>query len=132
VSDSLPAGFVDPRDPAQVAPVLAAALKQLGLAGLVELLARVPGLAIDPGRPGGALRRAIAPSVVNGTEVLRFTAPASREHVVGGIVLSRAPVTAAELPGWLAGACRDAVTATGDPDDASIALTAARDAMNSL
>ncbi|MGI8578338.1 MAG: hypothetical protein ACR2KG_10580 [Nocardioidaceae bacterium] len=132
MSDELPAGYVDPLDPAQVAPVLRSAHRQLGLTGLLELLARVPGMTVEPERPGGALRRPLAASVTGGQDVVRLTTPATREHVVGGIVLSRTDVPPAQLPALLALACRDAVLAEGEVMEASIALTSARDAMDNM
>lgn len=132
MSEALPAGFIDPLDPAQVTPVLRSARSQLGIDGLVELLARVPGLTVEPERAGGPLRRSVPASVTGGQDVVRLTTPATREHVVGGIVLSRTPIPPAQLPALLALVCRDGVLSTGEIMEASLVLTSARDAMDNM
>ncbi|HSY16459.1 MAG TPA: hypothetical protein VK816_10750 [Jatrophihabitantaceae bacterium] len=125
----LPAGFVDPLDLEQVTAVFAAARTQLGIAGLVELVARVPGIVVDPGRPARRLQRAIPATVSSGQDMLRFSEPIRREHVVGGVVISRADVPAGKVAAQLAQMCRDAIEEAGQAEDASVALTAARDAL---
>jgi hypothetical protein len=47
----LPDGFVDPLDQDQVTAVLAAVRASLDGRGLLDLLERISGLAVDPGRP---------------------------------------------------------------------------------
>ena len=130
VIPDLPAGFVDPRDPQQVAAVIASTRAGLGLDGVAELLARVPGLLVEPGREGGFMRRPVPPRVLAGSEIVVLGEPSSREHVVGGIVLQRSTLRPVELPGVLAQLCVTAVQASGAVGDASVALTAARDAAN--
>jgi hypothetical protein len=103
----LPDGFVDPLDRDQVTAVLAAVRASLDQRGLLDLLARLPGLTVDPGRPGKLLRAAVAPSITGGDDVVRLATPVIREHVVGGVVLSRTPVPASGLATVLAGmVCR--------------------------
>lgn len=126
----IPAGFVDPLDAAQVAAVLRAALERLGMAGLVELLTRIPGMRIDPGQAGGLFRTARPARVLAGEEeVVALSQPVVREHVVGGIVLGRSTVRPAEVPDLLAWAVCRAVADYGDAGQASVVLTSARDAI---
>ncbi|PZS13912.1 MAG: hypothetical protein DLM57_15565 [Pseudonocardiales bacterium] len=131
MNGDLPDGFVDPLVPEQVAAVLAAVREHLGLTGLLDLLTRVPGLTVDPGRSGGLLRAATAPWVSGGDDVVRFAKPVVRERVVGGVVLSRTPVPTATLPATLATLVRETVRRDGAREDVSVALTAARDAVSS-
>lgn len=125
----IPAGFVDPLDAAQVAAVLGAALERLGMAGLVELLTRIPGMRIDPGQAGGLFRQPRPARIFAGEEVLALGRPVVREHVVGGIVLGRSTVRPAEVPDLLAWAVCSAVADYGDAGQASVVLTSARDAI---
>jgi hypothetical protein len=125
----LPDGFVDPLDRDQVSAVLAAVRASLDQGGLLDLLARLPGLTVDPGRPGKLLRAAVAPSITGGDDVVRLATPVIREHVVGGVVLSRTPVPASGLATVLAGMVCRAVRRDGTREDVSVALTAARDAV---
>ncbi|GAC1329416.1 MAG: hypothetical protein NVSMB13_17020 [Mycobacteriales bacterium] len=129
MSTGLPDGFVDPLDVAAVTDLLRTATGRLGMAGVVDLLGQVPGVRISPGRAGGLLRKAEPARLHAGEDVLVLAEPAVVEHIVGGIVLSHRPVSPVELPGLLAGIVRDAVTFTGATADASVALTAARDAL---
>jgi hypothetical protein len=129
MTPGVPAGFVDPQDRAEVAAVLRATLDRLGMPGLVDLLTRVPGVRIDPGQAPGVIRRARPARVVGGEQVVVLGRPVVCEHVVGGIVLSRAPVRPADLPDLLAGVVYDAVAGSGDVGPASIVITSVRDAL---
>jgi hypothetical protein len=129
VSGELPDGFVDPCDPAQVASVLTAVRNALDVRGLLDLLAQLPGLTVDRGRDGRLLHGAVAPSVSGGEDVVRFASPTSREHIVGGVVLNRTTVPPATLTTVLASMVCEAVRREGESEAASVALTAARDAI---
>jgi len=131
VTSGLPSGFVDPADPAAVAVVLRATVKRLGLSGLIELLTQVPGLRIEPGRPAGRLRRGEPAKVLGDDYRIVLSTPAVREHLVGGIVLSRQSVPAVELPGLLARVVQEAVAGSG-VSEASVALTSVRDALAAM
>jgi hypothetical protein len=128
-SGELPDGFVDPLDPLQVAAVLTAVRASLDVRGLLDLLAQLPGLSVDRGRDGRLLHGAVAPSVRGGEDIVRFASPTSREHVVGGVVLNRTTVPPATLTTVLAGMVCDAVRRDGGREEASVVLTAARDAL---
>jgi hypothetical protein len=126
----LPDGFVDPLNQDQVAAVLAAVRASLGQPGLLDLLMRLPGLTVDPGRAGKLLRGAVAPSVSAGDDIVRFATPVIREHVVGGVVLSRTPVSVTGLSTVLAAMVSESVRRDGAREDVSVVLTAARDAVS--
>jgi hypothetical protein len=130
VGVDLPDEFVDPLDPVQVAAVLTTVRATLDVRGLLDLLARMPGLSVDRGRDGRLLRGSVAASVRGGEDVVRFASPTSREHVVGGVVLNRTTVPPATLTTVLAGMVCDAVRRTDGRDQASAVLTAARDGVS--
>lgn len=129
MTTAVPDGFVDPHDRAQVAEVLRTAVDRLGMTGLGELLASVPGLRVDPGQPQGMLRRGRPARVIGAEFAVVLGRPVVSEHVVGGIVLSRTPVRPADVPGLLAGIVCAAVAESGDPGQASVVMTSARDAL---
>ena len=123
-------GFVDARDPASVEAVLQQALPVVGLDGVILQLAGVPGLQVTPGRARAVFRPAVPASVSYGDRTLRV-APGSAQlvHVVGGIALAADPVTPSALPGVLAALVARAVDGYGGADQASVLLTALRDAV---
>ena len=129
MSAGLPAGFVDPLDVEAVTAVLRVAASRLGTGGLVDLLAQIPGVRIERGRPGGVLRRAVPARLQSGEQVIVLSEPAVTEHIVGGIVLSHQPVSPVDLPALLARVVGEAVSFSGQGADASVALTSARDAL---
>lgn len=123
----LPAGFIDPADPRQIAPVLAGVLRELGWPALTDLLARIPGFVLEPGQPRRGFRRATPGRLTAGENVFVLTIPLVCEHVVGGIVLSRTQVAADRVPAMLAQGIADASHRFGGVEDASAALSAMRD-----
>lgn len=125
----LPAGFVDPVDATQVTQVLSQVLHGLGLPGVVDLLGRLPGVTLRPGRPAGLLRRAEPARLITQDHVVVLGVPARDEHVVAGVVLSHRPVATSALPGLLAQCVVAAVTADGRAGEAAVALTSIRDAL---
>ena len=129
VGGDLPDRFVDPLDPVQVAAVLTMVRARLDVRGLLDILARLPGLSVDRGRDGKLLRGSVAASVRGGEDVVRFSSPTSREHVVGGVVLNRTTVPPATLTTVLAGMVCDAVRRVDGREEASNVLTAARDGL---
>jgi hypothetical protein len=129
----LPAGYVDPRDTVLVTAVLEAVVAQAGLAGVLDLLASIPGTRVDPGSPKGFLRPAVAPSTWVGSEhrlVLVSDPVGDRledHHVVGGVTLARDALTRDRAPGVVARLIASSVGDAGTDQDASAALTAYRD-----
>jgi hypothetical protein len=131
----LPEGYVDPRDPARVTAVLQAVVEQTGLAGLLDLLARIPGTRVDPGSRKGFLRAAVPPSTWVGLEhrLVLVSGPVGDQledhHVVGGVTLARDTLTSDRAPGVVARhiAYAVAVGGPGADQEASAALTAYRD-----
>ena len=122
--------FVDARDPASVEAVVQQALPVVGLEGVIHQLAALPGLQVTAGRARGVFRPAVPASVTYGDRTLRV-APGAAElvHIVGGIALAADPVTPAALPAVLAALVARAVDGYGGADQASVLLTALRDAV---
>ncbi len=123
--------FVDARDPASVEAVLRQAIPVVGLAGVLTQLDGVPGLRVDPGRPRGRFRAAEPASAAYGDRTLQVTASAAElVHVVGGIRLAAEPLEPAAVPGVLAALVTRAVAGQASADEASVLLTALRDAVS--
>ena len=123
-----PDGLVDPDDRAEVMPVLAGALRALGPEGVVDLLARLPGVRREPGRPARLFSRAVPAVVWVGPENRLVLADSLvHEHVVGGVVLHREPLRPGDLPGVLAVLIADHARREAAQDDAAVALSAVRD-----
>lgn len=123
--------FVNPRDPAAVAAVLQVALPAVGMTGLLQQLAAVPGLVVQLPQPGRLFRPAVPGVVAYGDRTARCE-PSGRlhlEHVVGGVVLSREDVPPVRVAEVLAALVCRAVADTGAADDVSVQLTALRDAV---
>ena len=121
--------FVDPTDPAAIEAVLAKALPALGVDALLVQLAGVPDLYVQPPRPGGFFKPPTPAIVAYGDRRLMLDpATSTLEHLVGGVVLARDPVTRAALPGALAALVCRSVVGSGAADDVSVLLTALRDA----
>jgi len=124
-------GFVDPADPAAVEAVLAKGLTALGVPALLDQLASVPDLDVQPARRGGIFRAPTPAAVGFGDRRLVIDdRSAVLEHWVGGVVLARDPVARAALPGALAALVCRAVAAGGAADEVSVLLTALRDAVS--
>lgn len=124
----LPAGYVDPADPAAVAEVVRAVVSAGGIGAVTDLVARLPGVRLTPAVPKGFLRPAEPAAIWLGTEYCwSATEPPTLLHVVNGVVLHRDPVEPGEAPELLGRLVPDLVRRTGARDDASAALTAARD-----
>jgi hypothetical protein len=123
-----PEGYVDPSDPDQVAAVLGAVLRVLGMQGLGDLLGRIPGSRVEPTRPGGVFKRAVPASVwLTAQHQLLLSDPLVHVHVVGGIVLARDPLPAGVLPDTVARLLVAAVSEQGSHAEAALVLTAARE-----
>jgi hypothetical protein len=109
-------------------------LSTSGPTGLFELLARLPGVRLDPGSPKGFLRAAVPPSAWIGTEnqlvvADRTSGPALvHQHVVGGIVLAREDLAPTRAPATVARLLTTAVVDVAGVQDASAVLSAHRDA----
>jgi hypothetical protein len=123
-----PEGYVDPSDPDQVAAVLGAVLRVLGMQGFGDLLGRIPGSRVEPTRPGGVFKRAVPASVwLTEQHQLLLSDPLVHVHVVGGIVLARDPLPAGVLPDTVARLLVAAVSEQGSHAEAALVLTAARE-----
>ncbi len=128
-----PKGYVDPGDEHQVAAVLGAVLRTLGVPGLGDLLGRIPGSRVEAARPGGLLRRAEPACVwLTGEHQLLLTDPVVHVHVVGGVVLARDPLPAGRLPDAVARLLVRAVADRGSQAEATVVLTAARESTDRL
>ncbi len=128
MSAPLPEGYVDPTDPVAVGSVLQATVDTGGLDAVADLLARLPGTRQTPAEPRGFLRAAVPAAIWLGTETCwACTSPPTLLQVVGGVVLHRETVEPGEVAGSLSRVVADLVRRTGAVDDASAALTAARD-----
>jgi hypothetical protein len=128
----LPDGFVDPHDTAEVTAVLDGVLRSTGPAGLLDLLARIPGVRVEAGVPKGFLRAAVPASTWLGPEnqlVLNDARPHALvlQHVVGGITLSRETLPPTGSAALVARLLSTTVAEYGGVEDASAALTAHRD-----
>ncbi|WP_151082006.1 hypothetical protein [Nocardioides cynanchi] len=124
----LPDGYVDPTDPLAVGAVLEATARTSGLDAVTDLLTRLPGTRTTPATPKGFLRSAVPASVWLGPESCwSCTEPPTLLHVVGGVVLQRTEVQPGDVGAALSRVVADLVRRTGQVDDASAALTAARD-----
>jgi hypothetical protein len=128
----LPDGFVDPHDTAQVTAVLDAVLRSAGPVGLLDLLARIPGVRVEAGVPKGFLRAAVPASSWLGQEnqlVLNDATPPALvlQHVVGGITLSRETLPPNGTAALIARLLSTTIAENGGLEDASAALTAHRD-----
>jgi hypothetical protein len=128
----LPDGFVDPQDTAQVTAILDAVLRSAGPAGLLDLLARIPGVRVDAGVPKGFLRAAVPASTWLGQEnqlVLNEAKPPALvlQHVVGGVTLSRETLPPTGTAALVARLLSKTLAENGGLEDASAALTAHRD-----
>jgi hypothetical protein len=124
----VPEGYVDPTDPAQVEPVIAATVAYGGLAAVADLLARLPGTTTVPQMAKRFLRPSVPAAVWLGPESCwSCTEPPTLLHVVGGVVLHRDPVTPGEAPGLLGRVVADLARRTGAVGDSAAVLTAARD-----
>ena len=123
--------FVDATDPSAVEQVLARAVVGLGLTGLIEQLAAVPGLRMRQGRPAGLLRGAEPTVLEVGDQALAVAHDGAGElrHVVGGVVLSRDAVSPFQLPGVLAAMLVRSLQTSGAHDQLSVVLTSVRDAV---
>lgn len=126
-------GLVDPLDPAEVAPVLAAALAAMGVGGVVDLLVRLPGVHLEEARPKRLFSPAV-PGLVHLGEEHRLSLgdPVLHEHVVGGVVLARDPLPGGDLPGVLARLVAELVRREAAVEEAAVALSAVRDATGSF
>ena len=125
--------LVDPQDRDEVAAVLADTQRLMGYDGVLDLLARLPGVELLPGRPARIFRPAVAASVCVGAEhLLSGGEPVTHQHVVGGVVLQRSTVPPGELPALLAGLVGSLCRQQGSGPEAATVLTAAREVVRQL
>lgn len=128
-----PSGDVDPGDVDQVRAVLAETLRLMGVDGVVDLLARLPGVVVHAGRPKGFLSRAVPASVWVGPEdQVVLSTPPEHAQVVGGVVLHRVPLPPGQLPTVVARLVVALVRTQGSAAETSLTLTAAREAVSGL
>jgi hypothetical protein len=121
-------GDVDPTDPAAVAEVLDATVGSGGLSAVGDLLARLPGTRRTDAVPRGLLRAEVPGTVWLGAEwCWSMTDPPTLLHVIGDVVLHRAPMEPGLVAAALSRPIAELVRRTGAVADASIVLTVARD-----
>jgi hypothetical protein len=124
---------VDPYDVRQVAAVVEGTWRLMGPDGVLDLLARLPGVRLDPGTPKRAFRAAVEGGTWLGPEhLLTWTDPVVHRHVVGGVVLQRAVLAPAEVPTVVAGLLIALTRSQGSGEDAAAVLTVARDVLERL
>lgn len=124
--------FVDATDPAAVEQVLQLALPGIGLPGVLEQLASVPGIPLQPWRRGGLFRQPTAAVLRVGDRALSIQphGGARLEHIVGGVVLAGDEISPRALPGVLAAMVVRSLEGSGAHDELSVLLTAIRDAVS--
>ncbi len=128
-----PEGFVDPSDERQVAAVLGTVLKALGIAGLGDLLGRIPGSRVEDRQPRRLFKRAVPSSVwLSSQHQLLLNDPVVHVHVVGGVVLARDSLPAGRLPEAVARLLVAAIADQGSQPEATVVLTAARESTERL
>ncbi|MGH3444538.1 MAG: hypothetical protein ACRDPB_04110 [Nocardioidaceae bacterium] len=128
-----PEGYVDPSNQQEVAAVLDSVLRTLGIAGIGDLLSRVPGSRVEAARRGGMFKRATPPSVwLSPEHQFELSEPIVHVHVVGGVVLAREPLPPGRLPETVARLLATAVTDQGSGTEAAVVLTAARETCERL
>lgn len=94
---------IDPQDQSTVTQLLTRVVAVLGVAGVSDLLLRIPGTRMIPARAKRFLTPASPASVWIGTEhQLVLTDPPTHLQSVGGVVLHREVVLPGELPSVLA------------------------------
>jgi len=124
---------VDPLDVRQVEGVLVAAQRLMGTDGVLDLLARLPGVDVVAGTPGRFLRAGTPSAVwVGPDQRLLLTEPVVHEHVVSGVVLAHDAVPPGRLGAVLAPLVVALTRAQGSHDATALALTAAREALDAL
>jgi len=124
---------VNPHDQATVGPIFAATMQAMGIGGVGDLLSRLPGTRVDPGRPARFFSPAVPPSVTLGAEhQLLLTEPPEYVHRVGGVVLHRRAVPPGELPGLLAGLVSSLTREQGSEAETTAVLSVARDVLDGV
>lgn len=124
---------VDPQDADQVAAVVEDTRRLMGYDGVVDLLARLPGVELVPGHPKRRFHPAVAATVSVGPEhLLAMSEPVLHQHVVGGIVLQRSVVPPGELPRLLAVLVGSLCVRQGSQQETAAVLTAAREILEQL
>jgi hypothetical protein len=124
---------VDPYDAGQVARVVEGTLRLMGTGGVLDLLARLPGVVLVPAGRRGLWRPATPAAVLVGAEHrLTVTEPVVHEHTVGGVVLRRTEVPPGQLPGLVAGLVVALTHAQGSGPESGVVLSAAREVLGRL
>jgi hypothetical protein len=124
---------LDPSDADQVAAVFAGTLRLMGYDGVLDLLFRLPGVALVRGSPKRMFRAAVDDLVAVGAEHrLSTTEPVVHQHVVGGVVLRRGVVPPGDLPALLASLVGSLTRAQGSQEEFVAVLGAARDVLQQL
>ncbi len=128
-----PVDPVDPYDAARVAEVVAGTARLMGTPGVHDLLARLPGVRVEPGTPKRLLRPAVDGGTWVGPEhLLTRSDPVVHRHEVGGVVLRSAVVPPADLPGLVARLVATLTREQGSREETSAVLTAAAEVLDRL
>jgi hypothetical protein len=124
---------VDPEDQPAVARLLAEVVAALGVAGISDLLLRIPGTRLVPATAKRFLTPASPASVWLGTEhQLVLTDPPTHLQSVGGVVLHRDIVLPGELPSVLAPLISRLVHDYNCQESAGAALSAVAEVIDRL
>jgi hypothetical protein len=124
---------VDPLDVRQVEAVLEATQQMMGPDGVVDLLARLPGVEVSAGTPRRFLHAATPAAVCIGPDQrVLLRDPLVHEHVVSGVVLSHDVVPAGRLAAVLAPLVVALTRSQGSHAATALVLTAARETLDAL
>lgn len=116
---------IDPQDQPAVTHLLTRVVAVLGVAGVSDLLLRIPGTRAVPATAKRFLTPASPASVWIGTEhQLVLTDPPTHLQVVGGVVLHRDSIQPGELPGVISPLIARLVQDYGCRESAAAALSA--------
>ena len=131
MEDALPPGYLDPFDVAAVAALVTRLQAAAGADGVVDLMRRLPGTSVVPGRGAGLFRAATPDSLRLGSEyAVSLTDPPVLEHVVSGVVLQREVLLAGRVGSVLPRVVADLTRELGARSEVSVVLTAVAETLS--